>query len=338
MKAQYYEILGLPANASIAEIKKAYKLKAKQLHPDRNSSSTANEDFITLTEAYEYLLAAADPKNTQTDPAENWQSQQQQAARERAQFYAQMRYEQFVKANADQSDKAVIAFFTYIAKLISLFILIVIPISFIAVAGASGFWLSLVIILITSPLTIISLRAKIDYGFFELLKAIAQFITSKPFFIIATIIINFIAIFTIEVNTLISLTSLLIIILGLPFIAFSLIKWGLKLNGDKVWMIPFIYVSLLTRIFFCINYYGSSNTVYETHHFRQVYQESYTRGSGYYMRSTTLIVLDNDAYADYVLLRNFMDYEALYYRHHVTYAFKDGLLGLRVMTAYAISH
>jgi hypothetical protein len=53
----YYEIFDLPLGSSIDEIKKAYRKKARQYHPDLNSSPDAQDLFIRITEAYEFLIA-----------------------------------------------------------------------------------------------------------------------------------------------------------------------------------------------------------------------------------------------------------------------------------------
>lgn len=52
----YYELLGIKNDASVAEIKKAYRDMVKKYHPDINKSSDASKIIISLNEAKETLL------------------------------------------------------------------------------------------------------------------------------------------------------------------------------------------------------------------------------------------------------------------------------------------
>jgi len=54
-KRDYYEILGVERAASDTEIKKAYRLLARQYHPDVNKEPEAESRFKEINEAYEVL-------------------------------------------------------------------------------------------------------------------------------------------------------------------------------------------------------------------------------------------------------------------------------------------
>ncbi|MDI6703751.1 MAG: molecular chaperone DnaJ [bacterium] len=55
-KRDYYELLGVSRDASIDEIKSAYRKLAKKYHPDKNpGDKTAGEKFKEIAEAYEVL-------------------------------------------------------------------------------------------------------------------------------------------------------------------------------------------------------------------------------------------------------------------------------------------
>lgn len=84
----YYAILGVPKTASTADVKKAYRRLARQLHPDRNpGDATAERRFKDLNEANEVL---ADPaKRAQYDQlGAHWQEYSRMGGRPGADPFA----------------------------------------------------------------------------------------------------------------------------------------------------------------------------------------------------------------------------------------------------------
>jgi hypothetical protein len=97
----YYNILGLTANPSSEEIKKAYRKKARLYHPDINPSPEAKDLFISATEAYEFLLTYREKIITDEQAyqqvMEDWRKYRQDRTRKRATSYAGTSYNNFRK-------------------------------------------------------------------------------------------------------------------------------------------------------------------------------------------------------------------------------------------------
>lgn len=119
MQGNYYQILGIGAKANPDEIKRAYRLRAKEFHPDLNAAANAAERFIQITEAYEIL---SDPRKRQTydqrlatpnrpDAREEQKRQREAAYRQwvdeaqrRGQQFAQMEYTRFYKSRFEAAE------------------------------------------------------------------------------------------------------------------------------------------------------------------------------------------------------------------------------------------
>jgi DnaJ-class molecular chaperone len=55
MTEDHYAALGVTANATLADIKKAFRQKASFYHPDRNDAPDAARRFQAIQKAYEVL-------------------------------------------------------------------------------------------------------------------------------------------------------------------------------------------------------------------------------------------------------------------------------------------
>lgn len=53
--SDYYQILGIPKFADDRQVRKAFRIKAKCLHPDINSDARALREFQRVNEAYQVL-------------------------------------------------------------------------------------------------------------------------------------------------------------------------------------------------------------------------------------------------------------------------------------------
>jgi curved DNA-binding protein len=71
----YYATLGVPKTASQAEIKKAYRKLARELHPDTNKDPGAEKRFKEANEAHA-VLSDADKRKQYDELGANWQAYQ----------------------------------------------------------------------------------------------------------------------------------------------------------------------------------------------------------------------------------------------------------------------
>ena len=55
MAKDLYEVLGVSRDATEDEIKKAFRRRARELHPDVNKAADAEDQFKELNEAYDVL-------------------------------------------------------------------------------------------------------------------------------------------------------------------------------------------------------------------------------------------------------------------------------------------
>jgi uncharacterized membrane protein YiaA len=130
-KTHYYQILGVPENATIGEIKEAFRRKAKAFHPDINKTEGAHEQFIDINEAYSYLVnlhtkgsgvAAGQP--AQDEYYRQWIARERQNARARAAKRARMKFEEFQQSSVYKTTSMLSHLLDYFLMLLGVFIII----------------------------------------------------------------------------------------------------------------------------------------------------------------------------------------------------------------------
>jgi hypothetical protein len=97
--SEYYKILGCPVNSSVDEIKRTYRRKARQYHPDINHEPDAVDKFIKITEAYDFIIANHNKiicNDQEFDRImDEWRKFRQERSRQRAQYYARSSFARF---------------------------------------------------------------------------------------------------------------------------------------------------------------------------------------------------------------------------------------------------
>jgi DnaJ-class molecular chaperone len=85
--SEHYAALGLTSDACLADIKKAFRQKASQFHPDRNTDEDAPARFRAAQEAYDVLSDAAKRQAYDENRRRNLLDDPAQTAREIWQAY-----------------------------------------------------------------------------------------------------------------------------------------------------------------------------------------------------------------------------------------------------------
>jgi hypothetical protein len=119
MLTDYYAILQLPKDATLDDVKRSYRRLARQYHPDVNHSADAQDKFIAITEAYEYLshyltekqeLSSYTKEEVSNMEAQiiidEWLRAERERIRERARKHAGMHYSQFKKTDYYKTTEA----------------------------------------------------------------------------------------------------------------------------------------------------------------------------------------------------------------------------------------
>ncbi len=133
MFRDYCKVLDVAHDASDMEIKRAFRKKAKDAHPEFNSASDAEQQFITVNEAYDILIHHKTRELFEEDlntyhnpesypPFKHWIV----VARERATVHARLPYKEFTRTKFYQGTHAS-PYILFLAEFVASIVLIIIP-------------------------------------------------------------------------------------------------------------------------------------------------------------------------------------------------------------------
>lgn len=337
MSSKYYHILGVDSTASLGAIKKAYRSKAKLLHPDVNKASDANEQFILLNEAYEYLENVKTGKvyrNTTSQrksprrktrakakaqtyaSEEEWQNAQRAKARKRAQAYAKMKFADYQKTEAYQTTNALGLLLGILMDIAIVLIGIsLISVCLIYMGGLAGVVMGIIFAGGTG------LHKKSTFtGIFSDLQnaraAIELLSETKIPLIFGLAALNLILMWTVTLQTLWVFSHLFFFYSILANIIVFLF-WPTEKpekQNEALWMIG--YMPGAVNFFFLLNFLFSSNPVIESHKFDN--------------KGWTIELRDN-SYSEYRWLRLYPNFTIGQDKSRVKFEMEEGLLGYWVL-------
>ncbi|HYG14420.1 MAG TPA: DnaJ domain-containing protein [Bacteroidia bacterium] len=335
---KYYDILDLPENATVDDIRKAYRSKAKQFHPDRNKTPGAQEKFVEVNEAYEYLINLKEGKITssgdaQIDDFARWWRREEARVREEAHRKSRMRYRAYrkaenatEKAEEEKADVIVVVF-----AIIAVFLL---PILLSIWQGWTGFWISIGIIIASFQVTGASISRIRKLGADKFLVQAKGIV--KTYWFIATIVstVNVVTFFNIGFKTLIPLQILLLLYAGIIAVSF-VFTLVIKFKNQQRKLVSLVLGPAVITVLLMVNFWVSFNPVKESYYF-SLNREIRSKNGRVYYKTSSLMQLENNKYDEYFGLRAFIDINEIRRSNYVTFTFKKGILGFRVLKEYKL--
>lgn len=322
MRKRYYMVLGLTEGASVAEIKRAYRQLALKYHPDRNPDPEAQQHFIEISEAYEYLINGGATTVEKNIDEQEWEAFRKSDARERAYSSSRIPYEEFIRT--EYYKRHMEREYGFDAKyfLISVFLVFILPV-------LSYLWhpLALVFViffnLIAIPFTWSWLKRWREFDRSQLTfkdkKGQDYFM---PIFAVG-LVLNIYLLTHYVFNTLIQISVVLIVFAAAIIVVYGV--FGLKhfhRRPVRQQFLAFFLTPFVINCFFAINFKWAENPIRERYHFQT--------------HNNTLLQLEDDTYDQYMMMRWFMDSNSIAGRRVVIYTIAEGPFGFRVVQHYEL--
>ena len=324
-KTEYYKILGLDENASLVEINRAYRAKAKELHPDRNESPTAKADFAAVVEAYVYLMKFMEipegERKLYIPSGIDWKAE------------AQSKAESFSSMNAQSFDSMLDRDLAPLIDNFQKFALIAICIAMVAAVLALLLYAEPVpaaigtIILIGGIAFCLSIFRSIPWSGLQVMRdATISLFKRNDICGFSFSLANLLIFLMIDMSTLIQLSLLLALFAASIIIGYLVCCFGLKYESNvDIAIRSFCHAPLVLNLLFVLNFYASDYA-----HLERYACKAYPAPD----MITVELRLDNNHYSEYYGIRSFFDESRLKGLSFIEYSIGDGLLGLPVMRHY----
>jgi len=333
---QYYHLLDVNQHSSLKEIKKAFREKAKLYHPDKNPDKDTQELFINITDAYEFLIRykknpTAYSQNTFFEEEQkDTQEKAEQYAKARAE-YARRKYEEFKKTDFYKNDQAFLVLLDHLQFFLAI-LFISAPVIFLCT-----YFLNSTLLGFSISIALLTLLQKYSRRFYKidvknLFQSLKIIFKIKQVKYTISIVLNLFLFFKYALNTQIKVFTFLYVLLLFYclFFCFSLLKKTTSTFNKNVY---FVLIPSLFNLFFVLNYTLSSNQQYEEYSFKHKMEVS-----GNHVEKTSIILLNNNKYKNYIWFRFFFDFEEMKTKNKITYHFKEGLFGFRILKSYKFNN
>ena len=324
MFQQYYKILELSESATIEQITKAYRIKAKQFHPDVNPHRDAHQYFILLNEAYQILIKyKKNPSSFNSSTYENWMQEEKRKANAEAEKQAQMRYQEYINSDDYRYLNSMNILLDHLGFFVSIFLPIAIPILFFKWYGLPALIPATILLLFFSPYLLIgwSLRKKLHWERFKIsFSFLNKFEHFKLFWLSA---VNLFLFWNYALVTMIDMKFILLFYVLSIGICSSLWQFYFKKRIKISLLLLLVGIApLIANAIFVTNFYISFNAVDEQYEFA--------------MQRGSMMQLENNAYDDCRFIRFFPDPDRTRPYSKIKFTFANGIYGWRVMKNYEL--
>jgi len=328
----YIEILQISSSATLFEIKKAYRRRAKQLHPDVNSSPDAQEQFCLLNEAYDFFVSTLSSNEaSQINIAQNNWFSKQNISRSRSEKYAKMRYDQFINTDFYQTSTSINTLFDFVIVVLILMALIGIPLFAYAYSGIFATLFILLFIAITSKGWLSVIKAqKSAFQIHEVKGAVLHLSKKGMSYLIIGTLVNFLVLIHTFSFTFLSLPKLFGIYITAVLLGY-LFSMAVQNKMVKTLLRWVIFPSIIS-LFFVLNFSLSSNRYQEIYSFQHHIDKI-----GKTQHTTSLLIFENNKYKQFPGIRFIFNDENSSISRYIKMTIEDGFFGLPVLKEYSFT-